>query len=696
MFRSASAKLAGTAASRSRALWLPRRRTSASVVTRRQSRRFARGAAAVVGSTAAVATICCTFPEQTHTQGLQRQAYFWSRLLPVVADYYWHFGQHSPRNWQPSNKDAETGNDDDSDFKTTRSKRQEELHAKHAPAVLQIMLDLKGLYIKLGQVLSVTALPIPQTYRQYFKTLQSDVPGHESFALVQDVLRRELQVDDLDTVFAYIDPEPCGAASIGQAHRAVLKRNHADDDNEQSTTPQQKDVILKVQYPAAAWQVPADIGCVGQLLQLCVWTGVMPQQAATLSFAEFARQFLAELDYEAELQNLQETYDSSLHPKSPYVRHGVVVPQPFAEFSSRRVICMEYLPGDKLETTALRQLQALGIDTSGGISRLVGRVARQSTQRQGLPAVNLASSAASLQREPPMWLSWLASVGQRIGQLMGVDNAFYALRISQQLLLWSTGLTARSMQWAAPVLPASWNAWSARRLQLQQQAVGLSQTKAWMDALMDVHGYQIFEQGLFNADCHPGNILVVPDETEDGHKKQQQRLGLIDYGQCKRLTASEQARVAQLVLSVARDESDERIANAFRKLGVKTQNDSTEFLSEMARLMFGLFETQHMQHAYHRRLHQLDRITYFPNELSMVYRCALLLRGLAVSLQINPSIAQHWKSHAQVAVDRHCAETSVTHEADMSKQQQQKHGQLVSSSTHRRRRQETENVSQAA
>ncbi len=42
---------------------------------------------------------------------------------------------------------------------------------------------------------------------------------------------------------------------------------------------------------------------------------------------------------------------------------------------------------------------------------------------------------------------------------------------------------------------------------------------------------QLFRDGFFHADPHPGNVLLLPDG----------RLGLIDFGQCKRLT-DEQAR----------------------------------------------------------------------------------------------------------------------------------------------------------
>ena len=49
-----------------------------------------------------------------------------------------------------------------------------------------------------------------------------------------------------------------------------------------------------------------------------------------------------------------------------------------------------------------------------------------------------------------------------------------------------------------------------------------------VDDLLAVHGYEVLIDGCFNADPHPGNVLYI-----DG------KLGLIDYGQVKRLTDKE-------------------------------------------------------------------------------------------------------------------------------------------------------------
>jgi len=131
---------------------------------------------------------------------------------------------------------------------------------------------------------------------------------------------------------------------------------------------------------------------------------------------------------------------------------------------------------------------------------------------------------------------------------------------------------------------------------------------------------------------------------------------LVDYGQVKRLDKNERVRVAKLILSIANKESDDVVANHFRNLGIKTKADSTRFLAEFGRLMFGPFEAKHLDHNWHRELHSEDRVMYFPNELSMVYRTALLLRGLAMSLQFNPSVGEEWRYHAQDAIKLHQVE----------------------------------------
>jgi aarF domain-containing kinase len=596
--------------------------------------------------------------------GLRREIRFWSNVGPVVFDYWYHSASSSPlvryRKLQRRleartttqadgsrvavDDAGNTGGASDMDVSDVGSALYGELHERNAPKVFAVMLDLGGLYIKLGQVLSVTALPIPKQYRDLFRTLQSNVPGHEEFDKVIKPTLEAAFGRPLQDVFESIEEIPVGAASIGQAHRAKLRHRADGDTGDVAAT----DVIVKVQYPDAKWQVPADVQCVGDFLKLCVFFGVVDESAANLSYDEFSRQFLAELDYERERKNLQEVYESSLDENAPYIRRGVILPRVFPDLCTEQIITMTYLPGPKFEEEARKQLESLGIDTDRGIRS----VFRENTEDVGAVSVEEQRNGVHTLSPSKSKSSWNVQFAERLGNIVGVDNLLFLVRLSRKILLWSTAAAVRSIRVASKLSLVSEPLlrWAKDHESAQTQADMLEWTKYAIDALFDVHGYQIFVEGLFNADAHPGNILVVQDGDTLIHNRRP-KLGLIDYGQCKRLTPLERERVAKLILSVANDESDDVIASRFRELGIKTRRDSTPFLADFARLMFGPFKPHHLSHDWHRRLHEEDQVVYFPNELSMVYRASLLLRGLAMSFQLNVSVGEQWRNHAQAAID---------------------------------------------
>lgn len=560
-------------------------------------------------------------------KGVRRSAVFWRRVAPVVFDYYWHVSSRSPYvRYQAYRK-----------MNVDKDEILQQLHATHAPDILNVMLELKSLYVKLGQVLSVTMLPIPEPYRKLFRTLQDSVPPVE-FASIQAVIEDELG-RPVEDVFEWLDPQPVGAASIGQAHRATLRKN-GHQDNQHN-----KDVILKVQYPDSSWQIPADIQCVGDFLKLCVYFGVVDQNAAQLSFQEFSRQFLLELDYLNETKNIQTIHAASV-ASGTYQKHGVKVPEVYPEYCTDKIITMEYLDGKKLEETALQQLESLGMKRS--LKNLVRNAKTTPVDNRDIPSPTSLVTNANNSSSSTSWTMYAA---QWMGKAIGVDTILWSVRWAKQAWLYSQlGVVASiqwlQMVWAPPILVS----WADRHRHVYEQTQVLNVTKEWVDALMDVHGHQIFVDGCFNADCHPGNILVLENK----------KLGLIDFGQCKRLTVQERHDIAKLVVAVANDESDDHIASTMRHLGMKTKNDSTEFLSVFAKLLFGKFESHHLDHSWHKKLHELDQVTYFPNQLSMVYRTSMLLRGLAVSLQRNVSIGEHWKEHAQFALENFAAEPCIT------------------------------------
>ena len=636
-------------------------------------RRLVGGTAKVVGGTAALGgTGVVAYAATEQGQGLRREMKFWHGVAPVVFDYYWNLASSSPYvKYQKymAEKGGEHNKISEEERKLIRRQKIRELDERHAPEILNVLLSLKGLYIKLGQVLSVTTLPVPDPYREKFRSLQSDVPGWETFDdKVKPVLEQELG-KPVEEIFSSIDPVPCGAASIGQAHKAVLKKSQNEHGNEK-----EEQVIIKVQYPDAAWQIPADIQCVGDLLKICVFFGVVDETAANLSFNEFSRQFIAELDYDQERQHLEEIYQSSIDPTSPYQRRGVVVPRVYEDYCTSKVITMSYLPGPKLEEEARRQLEALGIDTKKGLRGLVkAPIEEQSTTTND---VNVPSKEAVTKEaidgnnQTVNQLTKVTSFKRRLAQMgmkvVRVDSLFGTVRLARRVQLWLTAATVKSVNlfYRLPLLgwlvPSGLEKWADEHGTVVQQARRLELTKDWIDALFDVHGHQIFNLGCFNADAHPGNILVLEEDSD------RPKLGLIDFGQCKRLTSQEQYQIARLLVSVANNDSDEIIASNFRVLGIETKNDSTEYLAKFAKLMFGPLQSYHLDHSWHKELHRQDAVTYFPNQLSMVYRTSMLLRGLAVSLQFNVSVGELWKSQAQEAIDRFSDPIRLLEDAELA------------------------------
>jgi len=172
--------------------------------------------------------------------------------------------------------------------------------------------------------------------------------------------------------------------------------------------------------------------------------------------------------------------------------------------------------------------------------------------------------------------------------------------------------------------------------------------KSSLDVLMHVHGHQIFIDGVFNGDPHPGNIL----QLDDG------RLGLIDYGQVKRLDTDDRLALSKLFLVFEKGIEEERhgkIANALRDLGFRTQRDRTDVIASLGILFFdtnalcrkaGYLNPQE----YFKDLNALDPIVSVPEKAVMVVRTCLLLRGMGSLLQTEVRASEFWAVHAKKAL----------------------------------------------
>jgi predicted unusual protein kinase regulating ubiquinone biosynthesis (AarF/ABC1/UbiB family) len=92
---------------------------------------------------------------------------------------------------------------------------------------------------------------------------------------------------------------------------------------------------------------------------------------------------------------------------------------------------------------------------------------------------------------------------------------------------------------------------------------------------------QVLVHGIFQADPHPGNFLVVPGP--DGP-----RLALLDFGCIERYEADVRARYAALAVAIlARDEA--RMVELFEEIGFRSRDGSHDGLAAYAELFLAAF-----------------------------------------------------------------------------------------------------------
>ena len=219
-------------------------------------------------------------------------------------------------------------------------------------------IEMGGLLIKLGQFLSARADLLPPEALAELTQLQDEVPA-ERFADIRRIIEQELGAPTA-TIFSHIDPTPAGSASLGQVHRARLKDGRI--------------VALKVQRPNIERIVRADLRSIRFVLELV--RRLAPSMDSVMDFralyAEFSRTVYEELNYEREGRNAERF--AQFFADDP----GIRVPGVVWEFTSRRVLALEWLDGIKV--TDVAALDAAKVDRDALAQRITGSYIRQILQ----------------------------------------------------------------------------------------------------------------------------------------------------------------------------------------------------------------------------------------------------------------------------------------------------------------------------
>ncbi|HEX9105028.1 MAG TPA: AarF/UbiB family protein [Polyangia bacterium] len=211
-------------------------------------------------------------------------------------------------------------------------------HLRNARRVHRTIARLQGLFIKIGQLISIMTNFLPEEFRAELEGLQDQVPPRP-YADVEQRFCEELGKAPRE-LFAEFDERPIASASIGQVHRARL-----------STGEQ---VAVKVQYPDIEEIVAIDLRALRRIFGVISW--FVPYQGMDQLYREIRAMVLQELDFRGEADNVERIASAFT------LRSGVAFPKVRRELSTARILTTEWIDGVKVSDRA--RLNALGVDRS--------------------------------------------------------------------------------------------------------------------------------------------------------------------------------------------------------------------------------------------------------------------------------------------------------------------------------------------
>jgi predicted unusual protein kinase regulating ubiquinone biosynthesis (AarF/ABC1/UbiB family) len=187
-------------------------------------------------------------------------------------------------------------------------------------------LDLGSAFIKVGQLLSARPDVLPAEVVEELASLQDRVPAFP-FPVVESILEQELGQRRLEIIDLEVDP--LGSASLAQVHRASLRSG--------------RQVVFKVQRPGLEHLFRLDLEVLQQVASAVQRHPRWGQGRDWIAIAkECRRVLLRELDFRLEAQHAARFRQQFLDDP------GIRIPAVVWELSSRRVLCLDYVPGIKI------------------------------------------------------------------------------------------------------------------------------------------------------------------------------------------------------------------------------------------------------------------------------------------------------------------------------------------------------------
>lgn len=233
--------------------------------------------------------------------------------------------------------------------------RQEEIDSRSMGERLRFALEELGpTYVKLGQIASTRPDILPDFLIRELEKLQDQVAPFP-YAEASRIIEQELGKAPLE-IFQRFEEFPLAAASIGQVYFAVLKTG--------------EEVAVKVQRPLIGQVIQTDLEILLDLASIAERRLEWARFYRLKEMAEeFARSLQAELDYSIEGRNAEKIGKQFKDTPEIYI------PKIYWEYSSKRVLTLEFIRGVKL--SQIEELKESGYNLKTIAENLVKAMFKQ-------------------------------------------------------------------------------------------------------------------------------------------------------------------------------------------------------------------------------------------------------------------------------------------------------------------------------
>jgi aarF domain-containing kinase len=440
-----------------------------------------------------------------------------------------------------------------------REKLFTDLHDKYSPILHSHVLKMRGFFLKAAQLMSIREDYLPPQYLEWTAKMQSEAPVVFSAKTAKEIIQSEYSEKLFSDIFCDFQETPIGSASIGQVYKARLRSTG-------------EWVAIKVQSPNIESQFRAD-------LKACKAFCKVALPHLVVSLEEIERQFLTEFDYQLEALNLNEIRNNLF----PFWSDKVIVPKPFLDLCTKRVLVMEFVPGRKVSDIFNEYIEMLAAKNGKSVTEIKS-VLRDHLMKQGLSHTGLRK-----------WSDRFLNIGTWI------------------LSTVSLGVYKR---------PEIFNA------------------VALLETAMKVHGHQIFKNRTFNGDPHPGNILLTPDGKlaliDFGQVKRLPEEITKKFAQLViALNDDDRESVCRIAHEIGCQNEFNIPDIVWRLTAFWLDRDTPDVTLGMD------------IHKFLEEMERRDPQKKLCQDLVMVGRCSVMLRSLGLSLGLRVKTSDYWRSYAE-------------------------------------------------